>query len=355
MGINLFIELRKSPQGRQIDALLGALLLFCVACQSTPPPSPPPPERQAEPEIAQTPQPEVPVAITVTPESKTEPVVTAAPKPAISRLLPESIIAAPEKDPASRQLAYNTILNGRPPAAPNHVGWQYRRTPSGQIVGFEFSNHGGNRILPLRRDPSKNQFFSRDFQFRFDERARQDIYLLVTDWVAARDRQFRLSELMNSVMHFFPRSLLPAIVTFGGRNLVTLPTGEEVEFDAMTSEILAGPLVESPVDLNPDRALRKFPAVHYNGKGIVVRANARGADPRIGTTATVMSGSPAPGCDKGIKCNQCQIPSRDLWDQSGALRFKYATDQEFDRFLFARCRFGLPIMQSENTGVAPAK
>ena len=37
--------------------------------------------------------------------------------------------------------------------------------------------------------------------------------------------------------------------------------------------------------------------------------------------------------------------ARDLWDQSGALRFKFATDEEFDRFLLARCQFGLPKIE----------
>ena len=63
---------------------------------------------------------------------------------------------------------------------------------------------------------------------------------MISDWVPSRDRVFRLSELMNSLMHFFPRSYLPAIANAGERNIVTLPTGEEVEFNAVTKEILGG-------------------------------------------------------------------------------------------------------------------
>ena len=74
-----------------------------------------------------------------------------------------------------------------------------------------------------------------------------------------------------------------------------------------------------------------------------MRANARGADPRIGTTATITTlAAPAANCENGIRCNQCQVPSRELWHQSDAVRFKFSTDQEFDRFLLARCQFGLP-------------
>lgn len=263
-------------------------------------------------------------------------------RPAIPRLLPESIIGAPEADRASRHLEYNTTTILRTSDTSAGMAWYFRRTTVGQIVGFEFSNHGGNRILPPLRDGAKNQFYTRDFQFHFDGRARQDIHLLVTDWAPSRDRQFRLSELMHSLMHFFPRRVLPAIVNVAETHLVTLPTGEEVEFNARTHEIVGGELSESVVDLNPDRHARTYPVVSYSGKGVVVRANARGSDPRLSAMATITTGSPAAACDKGLSCSQCQVPSRELWDQSGAVRFKFVTDQDFDRYLIARCQFSLP-------------
>jgi hypothetical protein len=45
---------------------------------------------------------------------------------------------------------------------------------------------------------------------------------------------------MNSLMLFFPRKFLPAIVNVGERNIVNLPTGEAIEFDASTHEIRGG-------------------------------------------------------------------------------------------------------------------
>lgn len=341
----------KPHRQKRIDTIASLLSIFIAACQ--PAPVAPPSVPEQAPVVEQSPSASGPPIETVEAiEAIPEPPPAPA-KPTISRTLPESIVGAPEKELASRRLAYNTVINTRSANAANAASWRYRRTDAGQIVGFEFSNHGGNPILPPRRDAAKNQFFSRDFQFRFDERARQDIYLLVTDWAPSRDRQFRLSELMNSLMHFFPRSFLPAIVSFNGRNIITLPTGEEVEFNAQTHEILAGALAEAAVDLNPDRNARKFPAVVYNGKGIVVRADSRGADPRIGTTATITNGSPLPTCDKGVACQQCQVPARELWDQSGAVRFKFATDHEFDRYLLTRCQFGLP-KTDDGYALAPA-
>jgi hypothetical protein len=293
-----------------------------------------------------------PVEIAKIPEAPS-PTKTPSAKPTIQRIHPESALAAPDKDGASRQIAYDTLLSTRTSENKRLAGWQYRRNRQSRIVGFEFSNTGGNPILPSRRDASKNQFFTRDFQFRFDERARQDIHLLIADWVASHDRQFRLSEVMNSLMHFFPRTMLPAIVNVGHRNIVTLPTGEEVVFDAATHEIRGGVLTEAPVDLNPDRKARKFPAVEYRGNGLVVRANARGTDPRLGTLAVISSGAPRTDCPPGSDCGQCQVPSRELWEQSGAVRFKFSNDKDFDRFLVARCGFGLPNNRAD-FAVAPA-
>lgn len=326
-----------------------ALALLASACQSPAPL----PEPQAPPELAQeVHKPPAPAAPVKTAKSKEMPqeVVSKAP---IERTLPESLIAAPAKDLASRGIDYGTTLSSRAANSKLMNSWQYRRTRQGHIVGFEFSNHGGNQILTPRRDATKNQFFTRDFQFRFDDRARQDIHLMISDWVASRDRVFRLSELMHRLMHFFPRSYLPAIVNAGDHNIVTLPTGEEVRFDAVTKEIRGGVFTESPVDLSPDRTDRKYPTVSYQGQGVLVRADARGADPRLGTTATISAGTPPSGCDKPGGCRQCEVPSKELWEQAGAVRFKFQTDQEFDRYLTARCGFGLPRLGKEFAVTAP--
>jgi hypothetical protein len=254
-----------------------------------------------------------------------------------AELLPESVISLPAMDAVTPGLKYNTIIAQRMAGAPGSAGWQYRKNLLGEIVGFEFSNRGGNRILPERYDIGKNKHFTRDFQFRFDDRARQDIHFSVTDWVPSRDKQFRLSELMNSVLLFFPRTFVPAIATTGANTVVTLPTGEKVEFDAKTHEIVSGVLVERPVALSAPQ----FPAVDYVGKGVAVRANSRGKDPRVGTVATITTGSPDPNCSEGQRCNECQVPAKELWEQNGAVRFKFSTDEEFDRYLRARCGFGL--------------
>lgn len=265
-----------------------------------------------------------------------EPVRSAPPK----EILPESLLAEPVTESAAANTPYDTRVYSRMLGATLELAWEYRQNPRGLIVGFDFSNRGGNRILPERHNVDKNLFFTRDFQFRFDDRARQDIHLSVTDWAPSRDRQFRLSELMNSVIHFFPRKYVPAILVANGRSIVTLPTGEAVEFDAKTHEVLSGVLAEAPVDLNPDKAKRRFASIDYLGKGLMVRADARGTDPRLGTTATISVAEP--GCAGGVCKKLCRVASKELWEQKGAVRFKFATDEEFDRFLQSRCGFGIP-------------
>ena len=319
--------------------LCASLSLLLPACRSTP--IPPPPESPPAVDQPEARKDDILPEFTSPPDTTGAPVSRPHPE-IIARHLPESRIGKPEKDLAARRVEYNTVLNSRTSEPPRSTAWQYRMTRQGRVVGFEFSNHGGNRILPPRRDAVKNQFYSRDFQFRFDERARQDIHLLLSDWVASRDRTFRLSEIMNSLMLFFPRSFLPAIAKSQNRNIVTLPTGEEVEFDPASHEIVAGVFSEAPVDLNPDGRARRFPGVDYHGKGVMIRANARGTDPRIGTTALITTGTPQQNCDKGIDCARCEVAAKELWDQTGAARFRFATDAELDQFLVSRCNFGLP-------------
>ncbi len=325
----------RRPQLSVLVFLVG--MIFQQSCKSPVAPTPPPSEAPKTESGAKE-------------EKLTEPKSTKAEAdqaPKISQqtrpkeTLPESVGGAPERELASPKLNYDTVLLARVAAPPAHAGWLYRKDRQNRIIGFEFSNRGGNRILSHRYDIGKNLLFTRDFQFRFDDRARQDIHLFISDWAPSRDKQFRLSEIMNSIMLFFPRNNLPAISVSGERYVVTLPTGEQVEFDAKTLEVLAGVFAESEVDLNPDRKARKFPGINYLGKNVTVRADARGIDPRIGTTATIATGTPAADC-QGPACNQCQVPSKDLWHQGGPVRFKFSTDAGFDRYLLSRCGFAIP-------------
>ena len=325
------------------------MVALAVSCRTGTVPQTPPASEQT-PEIGSV-EPSDPAASEPAPEPAIAPVtIPSVPSSLPLRALPESVLSAPEKGTVAPAIQYDTVLTKRSVQIAAHSGWQYRNNRQRQIVGFEFSNSGGNRILPHRRDVSKDQLYTRDFQFRFDDRARQDVHLSVTDWVPSRDKQFRLSELMNSVMLFFPRNYLPAVVTVRDHNLVTLPTGEDVEFNAHTHEVSGGVFSEAPVDLNPDKNLRHFPAVRYTGSGVMVRADARGSDPRLGTVATVTTGSPPPDCVQGGACNRCEVPAKEIWAQNGAARFRFAHDEDFHNYLLSRCAFGVPMKTASVIG-----
>ncbi len=332
---------------RNLVALFSALLVpLLQSCSSTPAPEPPAP--LATPAIADGATDEdVDWTLLIDPDPQygnPEPApFNSLAQPESQLVWPESVISSPDTDSVASALKYDTLVSQRPAPAPGSRGWQYRKNRRNQIVGFELSNRGGNRILTERYNISKNRLYTRDFRFRFDDRAKQDIHLSITDWVPSRDQQFRLSNLMNSVLLFFPRNFVPAIVAGGDSVVVTLPTGEKVEFDAATHEVLNGVFEEAPVALGTPR----FPAVNYVGKGVSVRVNSRGQDPRIATVATITTGSPDPSCLKGQACKQCRVSAKELWEQRDSVRFKFATDEEFDRFLRAQCAFGIPRLHSE--------
>jgi hypothetical protein len=321
--------------------MLLVSLSFQLGCRTSPAPVTPTQKQDADPEkIESSAKENVPSGAEST---KPEPKDSQKTKVVIEKpRLPESVVTVPEKELASPKLNYDTVVLARASDATSHAGWQYRKNRQGQIVGFEFSNRGGNRILPHRYDAVKNLLFTRDFQFHFDDRARQDIYLFLSDWAPSQDKQFRLSEIMNSIMLFFPRHYLPAIRSSGTRYIITLPTGEQVEFHAATREVLGGVFAETGVDLNPDKRARKFPGIDYVGKGLIIRADSRGTDPRIRNNATISIGAPLADCEKGSGCGRCQVPSQELWHQNGPVRFKFSTDHGFDRYLLSRCGFGIP-------------
>ncbi|MBU6152948.1 MAG: hypothetical protein KGP28_01485 [Bdellovibrionales bacterium] len=203
---------------------------------------------------------------------------------------------------------------------------------TGHILGFSFNNIGPNRIIPVPATEIGSGP-DREYQFRFQSRARQDIYFSVTD----TPDEF-LSNRMESYLYLFPRHNIPAIELIengakGEELKVTLQNGEEMAFDAKTKEILRGVFREiAPLDQNPDRFKRKFATLEYTGSGTLIRVNRRGGDPRLGTTAVVTQGK-----------KTCKIPSSLLFDQNpnSDVNFLFPTDEEFNVLLLKKCGFGL--------------
>ena len=195
------------------------------------------------------------------------------------------------------------------------------------IQGFSFTNHGPNSVVTIATR-GIGMGPQRDFELAFPARARQDIKMTIADVPT----QF-LSQRMESYFYFFPRKVLPSIQwPKDGTSVftVTLPTGESVQFNTVSKEMVGGVLKETaPIDLGPDRFKRKFAAIEYTGTGVYLRVDKRGADPRLGTTAVIHQGT-----------KTCKVPSSKLFDQreDSAVLFQFPTDEAFNEFLKKTCQ-----------------
>lgn len=241
------------------------------------------------------------------------------------RANPESTIAAPEVDATDNKIDYDQY-------------WIYRNDYSvavgekdKKVKGFGFINNGGNSTV-IKPEENPGDGPARYYNFLFKDRARQDMQMWVSDVSDAVVANYR-----ESVFYFFPRKVLPAIdldSTNSNRWIVTLPTLETIIVDRTTKVVLSGVLQETlPLDMNADPSKRKFAAISYSGKGLVLRANFRANSPQLAKTATVTALG-----------KTCVVPGADMFNQSssGAMTFKFATDASFNTYLLKKCKFGIP-------------
>lgn len=208
--------------------------------------------------------------------------------------------------------------------------------------GFSFENATDNRIVKASRHPDSQ----RAFIFDYPEQARQNISLEVYDAPNST-----VSHTMHSMFWFFPRNQLPVIELLSGTMDVTLPNGEKMIFNKDSREIVGGVIAEGPMDLSKERSKRSYPDLKYNGRGVVLRVNARGQSPQLGQYETNKidleygnTGSVDVLIINGQTGQRCRRPKKDFWEQIDVspIEFKYPTDEEFDLYLRNNCGFGLP-------------
>lgn len=244
-----------------------------------------------------------------------------------NRAHPESIISVPDVDITDNKIDYEQY-------------WIYRNDYSvaigekdQKVKGFGFINNGGNSVV-IEPEMNPGDGPARYYNFLFKDRARQDMQMWVSDISDAVVANYR-----ESVFYFFPRYVLPAIdldSANSNRWVVTLPTRETIIVDRTTKIILSGVLKETlPLDVNADASKRKFAAISYSGKGVILRANMRANSPQLAKTATVT-----------FQNKTCSVPGADVFNQStsGAMTFKFATDAAFSTYLLKKCKFGIPAL-----------
>lgn len=213
----------------------------------------------------------------------------------------------------------------------------------GLYEGFSIDNRGMNRIVSAEES-------MRDYEFQFEEQASQNISLMVSDAPNST-----ISHTMHSYFMFFPRKNLPYAEPKKDKVTVTLPTGEKMVFSA-TGEIIDGVFTEGPIDYGPDRFKRTYPNLKYQGKGILLRANARGQMPQQGqfeNTKIDMEYGIKYSMDvliiNGTTGQRCRRPKSDFWPSGdiSPIPFKFPTDKEFDTYLRAKCNFGIPDLSEK--------
>ena len=228
---------------------------------------------------------------------------------------------------------------------------------TGRLVSFELENNGVNDIVPggctQDADEMNKCQTTREFEFEFQDQARQNMVLTITDLPSDK-----LSHMMHAHFYLFPRKVVPHFYWSEDKSQihVVLPTDEEVIFDAETKRIIGGVMEEGPVDMGPSRHSRKFPLIRYKGKGIVLRINARGQDARLGNwNKTKISGDFGNIGAEGVmiyKYNSstdqpdvCYAKKSEFWPQEdlSVIPFKYPSDKDFAAYLKTKCNMELEL------------
>lgn len=187
--------------------------------------------------------------------------------------------------------------------------------------GFSLQNTGPNIIVST--SPDDYVYAYRNFSFVNTDKSRRDNYLWITDYIGSGS----FSDLYETALVFLPRENQLHVEETGEELVVTLTTGEEVIFSKTEHLIKGGVLKEKKLDYNPDQQARKFPQVAYTGKGLVLRSEARAADPRLAKTVQVLRKNREP----------CVVSGSTFWTQGGFPKFKFVRDEEVMRVIEEKC------------------
>ncbi len=244
--------------------------------------------------------------------------------------------------------------------------------------GFSFEAHTMGSVYDSVEDGAVIETFQptvphRDWNAEFAGRSHQG-FLTVTDWPVLEDKDSKSKEVKerynstNITMtrySFFPRKVTPAMSKVDGEMVMTLPTGENVVFDAKTRRVKDGAFKETDRSdngvgssfISKNGNLRTYMKpdtdVSYKGRGVWIETKVTSQkDEFEGSTITIRTGSPT--C-KGTGCSSCVVPTSDVYEKkTGMVKegdrerpwfcewVKFQTDEEFDKYLKSKCKFSLP-------------
>ena len=233
----------------------------------------------------------------------------------------------------------------------------YKPTDQREIVGFSLRNSGSPKINPVGL---KKPGARREYVFLFADRARENVHLAINDDVKLSGR-FSHDNMFRE-LHFFPRKQLPSLRVDHGDGLieVTLPTGEPVQFDITTKEIVGGALAESPVDFNRSRYQRRNPGVRYQGDYLAITVAQRGEAPRRAKVWGQVKFAEVHYPARYPK--PCKLSPAFIWDQKPKpgdtdpkLLMLFPTDEALFSVIERRCGWELAGLKGAAARVAEAR
>lgn len=245
----------------------------------------------------------------------------------------ETDVVEPYREVASSPLQSHSCRSGG-------QGWDQCKNESGKIEGFKLVNNGPNNIVK-----TNEYYINREMSFEFEDHARSDLKLVVSD-----SPDDTTSHSTYSIMMFFPRSVMPAVKRIGDELEVTLPNKEIVRYNAKTKEVIGGVFTEGPMKQDPKNKNKAVPAnIKYTGDGVMIRADKSGdlpyGDTETNSGAKVPSSSTATVSKKGFK--DCKIPAKDIWytdynkGSNVFIKPELASDAGLDAFIKTKCGFSL--------------
>lgn len=233
----------------------------------------------------------------------------------------------------------------------------YEPSDRREIVGFSLRNTGSPKINPVGLEKPGAQ---REYAFLFADRARENVHLAINDDVKLSGR-FSHDNMFRE-LHFFPRTQLPSLRVDNDNGLieVTLPTGEPVQFDITTKEIVGGALAESPVDFNRSRYQRRNPGVRYQGDYLAITVAQRGEAPRRAKVWGQVKFAEVHYPARYPK--PCKLSPTFIWDQKPKpgdtdpkLHMLFPTDDALFSVIERRCGWDLARLKGAAAQVAEAQ
>lgn len=215
----------------------------------------------------------------------------------------------------------------------------------GTVIGFSFDNKTKNSV-----NPNGDNGAAREFVFKFDNRASQNMKLEITENSGLTGRMSH--DLLHTTMIFLPRVAIPYVhinTENGGctRNIY-LPSGEFFEIDSLSKQILGGVLKELPMDLTPSRHARGFAGIEYLGKGITIRVDRRSGTPEHVYSVPFNNNERVKDATISYQGKTCYVPKEFIWDDAldsnQEAIFRFETDQEFlDIIVNPICKWDLTL------------